>query len=234
MKQSNAIRRLEEILSEAIEEKEKNSAAASILLPKMKLELLPENIVCFYELLSKTKEEAKKIRNRGNIDRDISAISQLNTIFSTSVIWSTPWIDFETQIRDKNILSVLNALANYSHDQNPRVLLEEDILVEIENEFQSLLDNLRNTNLSHDLKKILINNIENIVAAIRTYNLNGTEGLEKSTKSLLSDLLMVENNIKEEDKINPVYNSVRAWGLIIVLWITPRVSASQTLLTTRQ
>jgi hypothetical protein len=221
MKQSNPIRKLEAILSEAIESADKNSAAASILLQKMKLELLPENIIYFYGLLNKAKEEAQIIRNRGNIDRDINAINQLNTIFTTNVIWSTPWINFEVQIRDKNILSILNALANYSHDQNPRFLLEEDILVKIETEFQSLLNELGSASLSHDLKKIIINNIENIITAIKTYNLSGTEGLEKAAKSLLSDLLMVENNIKDEDKINPVYNLARAWGLSIVLWITP-------------
>lgn len=62
MQQSNALRRLEEMLAEAVTSGDRNQPSGPILLKAMKLSAQPQNIVDFYELLNKAEEEARSIR----------------------------------------------------------------------------------------------------------------------------------------------------------------------------
>lgn len=119
------------------------------------------------------------------------------------------------------VLNTLDALANYFHSQNPAILLEQDFLQKLNGEFESLLDGILNSNLSGELKRFLRERLEDILRAIRRYHIDGTEGLEKAAQSLVSDLVMTEFSLKDEDKKNPMYKHIKAWVISLLLYITP-------------
>lgn len=220
MQQSNALRRLEEILTEAIETGDGNQPCGLILLKVMQLGNQVEDLVDFYELLNKAEAEARSVRNKPRLNRYLETIKQLRRLFITKSIWSENWSAFVTDINN-NVLNTLDSLANDFGSQKPTIFLEQEFLKNLKDEFESLLDEVIGSDLSRELKHFLIGRIEDIQKAIRRYQIDGSEGLEKSTKSLLSDLVMSEHYFKAEDKHNYVYKHVKAWILSLIIYITP-------------
>jgi len=218
--QSNALRRLEGILDEAVAYENKKQPAGTVLLKAMKLNQQPENIVGFYELLGKAKEESLRI-NKPKISRYISTLDELHQIFILHHVWTTEWNTFSSHIESRGILNTLDALADFFHAQDPLVFLEQDFLNQLKTEFQSLLESILNSTLSNELKRFLIEKIEDILTAIRRYHIDGTEGLAKAAQSLVSDLVMTEYKIKDADKKNSVYNKAKTWFLGILVLFVP-------------
>ncbi len=221
MKQSNALRTLEIILDEAVTKGEPSQSAGSILLKAMKLDAQPQSLVDFYELLNKAEEEARKLNNIPKINRYIQVIEELHKVFIVNHIWSSPWQTFANHIQTRGVLNTLDALANYLHSQNPEIFLEQDFLKDLNVEFEFLLNKVFDSDLAKELKTYLIDRIEDILKAIRRYAIDGTEGLEKAAKSLVNDLAIIEHNLKDEDKKKTIYQEVKAWGLSLVLFLTP-------------
>jgi hypothetical protein len=105
--------------------------------------------------------------------------------------------------------------------ENPVIFLEEDFLVKLNSEFTLLLEKVLQSDLPRELKRFLIDHIENIVKAIHRYKIDGTEGLKKAAQSLVSDLVMTEHSLKDVDKRSPIYTKIKSWGLSLLLFITP-------------
>ncbi|NJL23120.1 MAG: hypothetical protein HC895_23520 [Leptolyngbyaceae cyanobacterium SM1_3_5] len=187
----------------------------------MKLDDIPENIVDFYELLNKAEEEARSIRNKPNLNRYLRTIKELKQIFVLSPVWSAKWNTFAVHIESKDVLNTLDSLADFYYMQNPTVFLEKDFLEELNGEFESLRDEIQDSTLSRELKRFLIERIEDIQRAIRKYHIDGTEGLEKAAKSLVSDLVMTENTLQDKDRENPVYRHLKAWTFSLLMYIAP-------------
>lgn len=221
MQQSNALRRLDNILTEALDSGNPEHPSGPILLKAMKLAEKPENIIFFYELLSKAQEEARSIKNERKIDRYLRKIEELNKHFCVNNAWSTKWTTFVGLLEQRGILVTIDALANYYYSQNPVIFLEGDLLANLKSEFNSLSEKILESELSKDLKKFLTDRIDEILKAIRRYHIDGTEGLEKAAKSLIGDLVLKEHSLKVEEKNNPIYKRVQAWVLSILFYITP-------------
>lgn len=220
MKQSNTLRRLENILYEAVNNGKNDQNSALVLMEAMNFDSEPQNIVHFYALLLNAKEDAKKI-NIPKIEGYIQVLEELNAIFITSPIWGSQWVTFANHIKSKYILTTLDALANYLHSQEPKIFIEQDFLLELNSELEELLNKILNSDLSKELRRYLSVRIENILKAIRIYTIDGTEGLERATKSLLNDLLLTEHKLKEEDKQNPIYKTFQASVISLSMFFTP-------------
>jgi hypothetical protein len=210
MQQSNALRRLEVILSEAVENGDGAQPAGSILLKAMDLSIDPNNIVNFYELLNKARREAEKIKDVPKINRYIDPLEDLSKLFVVHHLWNINWATFASPIGSGNVLSVLNSLADYYHNQNLTKSLGEEYLVGLSSSFQSLLNEILSSDLSKELKVFLVSRIEDILAAIRRYRIDGTEGIEIAAKLLLSDLVTASPALNDKDKKNSTYNRVVA------------------------
>lgn len=223
MQQSNALRKLEEILTEAVADGDRSRAAGPILLKAMKLseQVTAKDLVDFYELLNKAEEEAKSIRNKPRINRYLQTLDELHEIFIVNSVWNEAWKTFAIHIERGGVLNTLDALADFFYFQSPTRLLEQDFLEKLNDEFKELLDKVVESNLTKELKRFLIERIEDIQKAIRRYHIDGTEGLEKSAKSLVSDLVMAEHSLEDEDRNNSAYKQVKAWVLTFLIYITP-------------
>jgi len=124
-------------------------------------------------------------------------------------------------IKNKNILTVLDALANYFSNKNPRIPLDESFINKLDIEFNSLLQEVIESELSLELKNYLVNKIEDILRVTRKYHISGTNELEKTVKSFTIDLTVTERTIKDEDKENLTYQRLKAWLVSLIIYITP-------------
>lgn len=221
MNQSNALRRLEEILDEAVSKGSSNEHTGGVLLAVMKLKSVPRNIVDIYELFNKAEEEAKKIKNIPKIHRQIKTFDELYHFFLTNHLWGLPWSNFVPHIQNLKALDALDTLANYYHIQNPAIDLEKDFLDKLNGKFRELLDNVTESDLSNELKRFLVEKLENILKALLRYHIDGIKGLEEASKSFISELTMSENKLEVKDKNNPIYSKVTSWGLGLLLYIIP-------------
>jgi hypothetical protein len=221
MHQSSALRKLEKTLDSAITNGNTNKPSGPILLEAMKLSQESQNLVYFYELLVKAKDEVRSIKNNPKINTYLKTLEQLHNIFIVNHVWNTSWNTFADYINQTNVIIVLDSLAHFFYNQNPKIFLEQDFLDKLNDEFKELLDKITESELSKDLKQFLRKRIEDILKAISKYEIDGTEGLEKATKSFVSDLVMSEHSFKDEDKGNPVFKRVKALLFSSLIYITP-------------
>ena len=221
MNQSSALRKLEIILDEAVNNGKAEEVSGVILLQAMKLPKQPENIIDFYELLKRAEREGTKINNVSRIDRYIKVLKELHSFCVTNHLWNTKWSHFVSYIRSRNILNSIDALANYFSSQNPQVFLEEDFINNLYSEFDSLLNQVIESDLSQEFKKSLVNKLGEIIEVLHQYSIDVTGRLATATKLLVSDLVTTEPDLINEDKENKVYKKVKAWAVSLALFLTP-------------
>ena len=177
MNQSSALRQLEFILDEAIKNGDKKAPSGIALMQAMQLEPKPQNFVSFFSLLYNAEEEIKKLGTSSQNERHVFAINRFQEQFILENAWGKQWEHFLNYIEDKNILSLLDNLANNYHSKSPKPFLEEEFLVDLDKEFSSLLSEIVESDISRKLKADIKCHIEDILSAIRNYLINGTEGL---------------------------------------------------------
>ena len=221
MQQSSALQRLEEILTNAVKRGDRDEVSGLVLLTTMNLTHQPRLLVDFYEILNKAEEEARTIKNNERLYRYIQTIEELQDIFIAHHMWREPWSTLASKIEVRGVLNTLDALARFFSSQNPATLLDQDFLEKLETSFKDLLDEILKSDLSNELKRFLIERVEDILRAVRRYHIDGTEGLEKAAKSMVTDLVMAESNLKEQDKSNPKYRHVKALVLGLLIYIAP-------------
>ena len=172
-------------------------------------EMLPDNpphLIDFFSILSTAREEIGRMKDRESSRR---VIEKLNDYFIDHT--DIKWKDFVKYIDDGNIIDLLHSLADHYHTQNPTIFLESDFLDGLKDEFNSLLNEIIDSDLSSNLKSFLTKQIENILYVIRRYSIDGTEGLEKAIKSFFTDLAIVESHLDNKDKKNPIYKNCQSW-----------------------
>lgn len=217
--QGNALRKLDKILSKVLTEKQ-DQGAGPVLLKEMGLKQTPNNLALFFRLMAKAKEEAMSIKKE-NINRYLAAIDDLYNLFFTNSVWDAKLSAFVSPINSRNLLLATDALAEYYHNQNPIFSLEQDFLDYTQKELNSLLEKVIKSDISKDLKSFIESSIGAILKAVRNYQIDGTEELDKIIKSLITELMMKEKSINDKDKNNPAYKKFQAILLSFTLWTAP-------------
>ncbi len=221
IQQSNALRRLEEVLSNALNQGDPKAIAGHVLLDKMQLPRNPIYVLDFYELLNQATEEAINIKNKPKLDGYIQVLGDLQEFFVVNHVWSHQWLTYSSYIDKGNIMNTLDALAEFCGSQNPAILLGKDFLLELNSRLNELLNETLQSDLSKGFKSFIVERIEDIISAIRRYHIHGSEGLEKAAKALIGDMSMVEHTLEKSDRNNPVYKKVVGWGSGILIFLMP-------------
>jgi hypothetical protein len=219
MEQNSALRILENVLSTACET-EANNNFGSIVLLAMQLEDQPGNIIAFYGLLSRAREEATSLKKE-KIERYVKTLDDLYRFFVENNLWGGQKATFYNYIQQRGILNTLDSLADFFGIQSPRMLLNDDFLQSLKLEIDSILENVINSDLSKDIKDFLIKAIEGVLGAIRKYKIDGGEGLEQAIKILVSELVICDHTIKDEDKKEPSYFQTASFFMSFLFWIVP-------------
>jgi hypothetical protein len=221
MIQSSALRRLEEVLTNAMTDGDIRLASGPILLQAMNIEVRPHHLVDFYELLNRAEEEAKCIRTKPKIDRFLQTLEKLHGEFIVRHLWEVPWGALSRYIEDKDLLNTLYSLAEFFHSENPSIFQEADFIDKLSDKFSTLLKEVIQSDLSSELKNFLVIQIEDLLRAIRRYQIDGMEGLKQSAQSLMTSLMMSEHTLQDADKKNYTYAKVKALGLSLLLYLMP-------------
>ena len=222
MQQSNALTRLENILTEAVEKGDKKQASGYVLLTVMGLPPNEsQNFLDFYELLNRAEEETRRLKDINRIERYLKVIVELRAFSASGDLWNSAWENFSNYIEARSVLISLDSLAREFHRQNPSILLEQEFLKKLSSKFESLLRSTLSSDLSKELKRFLVERIEDILTAIRKYHIDGTEGLKKAAQPLVSDLVLQEHRLTDEDKRNPIYSGVIASIVALIQFVTP-------------
>ncbi|NEP01262.1 MAG: hypothetical protein F6K58_21905 [Symploca sp. SIO2E9] len=223
MNQTNALKRLATILEEAHSSGNQDKSSGSVLSKAMNIEAKPRNLIKFCALLNRAEEEARQLKHIGNHDKSIEEIGKLQYLFARSNIWSEKWKTFSDYIENKNIILIISFLADKFHSRNPKLLLSQGFLDELKKKFLSLLGEVQASDLSEPLKTDLNNKIEDVLTAISQYNFEGSGGLERTTNSLLGNLILTEPSLKDEDKENPIYKKFKGLVLGLGLFLSPNI-----------
>jgi hypothetical protein len=220
--QANTLRRLSTILKEAIKNGNKGESIGTVLLKAMDLERRPGNLVEFFEILNKAEYDARRIKKIEDIDIYIKALEDLKDLFIATPVWSLNWGEMASKINNANLVIPVISLASYFDIENPTKILDEEFLKELNDKFQSFINEVDNSEFSGDFRIFITNKIEDILIAVNRYKIDGTEGLEKAAKLFVYDLVVREFNLKEEDKKNALFQKIKAAGMALVLYIVPK------------
>lgn len=220
MGQNNSLRVLERVLTNASSASKAQEKFGLILLKSMGLDIQPQNIIEFYGLLSRARDEAASIKKE-NIERYVQVLDELYVFFVSNDLWNGQSNTFAANIQQKNILNTLDSLADFFGSQNPRIILEDDFLNLLKADFESILNDVSSSELSKGLKKFLTKEIEQILRGISRYKIDGGEGLEKSIKQLISNLVIGDHSIKDKDKKNHIYIGFISLSLSYLIHCTP-------------
>jgi hypothetical protein len=223
MGQNNSLRILERILTIATSDpnSKPQEKFGLILLKSMNLDIQPENMVDFYGILSRARDEAASIQKDNIEERYIKPLDDFYGFFVENDLWNGPYAPFESHIKQKNILTILDSLADFFGDQNPRIMLSDDCLPLLRKEFELVLENVIKSDLSQDIKKFLTKGITQILKGFAKYEIDGGETLEQSIKKLISNLVLSDHNIKSEDRQKPGYTKSVSLILVILIHCIP-------------
>jgi hypothetical protein len=221
MQQSSALHTLETVLSDAVTNGDRSKQSGFILMDAMYLSTRVENLILFYDLLHRSKEEAEKIQRLSNIALHLKALNGLSSNFVANHLWLSPWKSFATYIEDKNILIVLGSLASAFAKEYPHPVLEEEFLGKLSNEFQNLSSEILSSDISKETKDFLLSKVQEILQAIQKCHIYGTEELKKASQSIVSDFLVKESNFQDSDKASSSFTRIKAWGTLLLKFFVP-------------
>lgn len=210
---SNALQRLKEVLSKATEEGDPNQLTGKVLLEVMDLGNESGKLTDFYKLLDQAEEATARVISLSESSSSYKVFKQLKEKFILSHLHSTKWGIFLDYINGANILAFLESTSDLVHTKEPAVLLNEDFLSELRNELEVLFGKILDSELSADVKKCLMKHINNLLIAIRKYNIDGTQGLEQADKLFVSELTLNEPHLSDKDKKNPIYRGFQVLGI---------------------
>ena len=208
--QTSALQKLADLFEKASDKGEISDPSLTVLLEIMKSSCSTDDAIEFFGLLYKAIEELDKI-NILKPKGSRHAIQKLHDFIVKNNLHKMPLTEFNSYIEVSNIIDILISLAKNYKDENPTIFLESDFLDGLKEQFNSLLNEITDSDLSNNLKIFLTKQIEDILYAIRRYSIDGTEGLEKAIKSFFSDLAIVEIHLDNKDKKNPIYKNCQSW-----------------------
>jgi hypothetical protein len=227
MNESNRLRSLHQILNNAILDGIPEENAGYVLLDAMRLERKPYNFMAFYELFSKAKDDALSLMTIENgiykeeYTVQINAITKLQDFFISNNAFAQVWKTFLDEIERGHYMGILSPLAREFRKHNPKIFLEKDFLERFNIDLTKLINEVLESELSPDLKKYIINKIEDLTQSIRRYLIDGTDGLEKIVKSVMCDLTLSEYNLTDRDKKNSKYKKFRSIAFAMLHFCTP-------------
>jgi hypothetical protein len=201
--------------------------AGNVLLDAMGLQPLPYNFILFYELLSRAKDDALSLItiNDGIYEEEykesVIAIQDLQSFCITYHPFSHHWETFVKEIQSGRYISILASLARDFYNRNPKIFLEKQFLEKLSVIFSELINEVFQSELSSDLKQYLINQIEDIIRAIRRYLIDGSDTFEKVVKSSLCDLNLGESSINNTDKENSIFKKYQASMIALFILFRP-------------
>lgn len=172
----------------------------------------PQYIFELYSLTSEAFKEAErldKVRTKKHYGR---LLEDIVDFFGSPGFYSITWHTFQEELLNKRILVSLDSLAESYSNQFPKaVVLNKNALDIIYTKFSKLSKDVTESDLPDNLKSFLFEAIERMLSELRRYNLDGTEGLQRVSKDLISDWLTIAPKIPENEVKKPIMKRTLSW-----------------------
>jgi hypothetical protein len=222
MKNSNSLLNLQDILNVAIKSENTSASISKVLLEAMRQSVAIESptIFDFYKIISYAENEVKYLDDSNEY---LEQIYDLHNVFISRSITVEPWHVVMSDIKKSNVISILKLLGSKIHDRNPFECFEKDFLDSIRQQFDSISDEVRKSNLSSELKRFLLERISSIANAIDLYGISGARALEEANKLMLFDISLKKDTLTEEDKKSPALKRLIATGIALQHFLTPSI-----------
>ena len=160
--------------------------------------------VKIFRIAERIKLQLKTINTLSRREIYDSYISEIsNLIFPLTFVHSVD--SYKNNINDTHLerLHILSDILN-SHNVNEKETSEEEIILYIER-IDEIYEELENSTLNSDAKKILLRCLDSISNAFFDYKTDGSEAFKQALEKIYGTILLERNNInaneaKEEEK----------------------------------
>lgn len=168
-------------------------------------------------LAGETAEEvAELLRVSGNQDFEriftAESLPTIKELFAPHNL-DAPWDDFKKRILDRD-LTALRYCSNLLSKHFEEASIPDSQLKEILAEVEALYSDVWMSELDKDLKKIALENLQNIKNAIHDYNIRGADGLQEAL-ALVVGTAMISGPPAEASTTNLVEKSSKLIDLLI-------------------
>lgn len=233
MEYSSALEQLEEILNLAIsrfrgiDDISTADVINDIMLGRLNSSKKESPISAFDIILNDALKELLSIDAVKKPALNIRISSILSSAF---LDLKQPWTEASKPIVLDRVLESLHLLAALYKNQvqtkalvqetTSLVTLAEDSVNGLIEEFNSLLQGILDSRGSRKLKIFLVKSIEDILGALRQYQIDGDKGLERAVKSIIFDLTQLERQIDEHNKKDPFYKRFKVDIIALLAYLS--------------
>jgi hypothetical protein len=152
MENSNSLINLQNILDIAIKSGDTSASISKVLIDAMKQSSFIKSPTAFdfYKIITYAEHEIKCLDDSSTY---LDCIYDLQKIFTSLNINGEPWSMVLNNLKASNVIVILHLLGSKIHDRNPCVYFEKDLLDTIRQQFDSISEEVKTSNLSPELRR---------------------------------------------------------------------------------
>lgn len=222
MRQVSSIRTLEEVLRKAVKEGSPTHPVGKVITEAMGLTNEPQNMMLFFEIVSRAEQDVRKLQDIDHLEEDIQAIVELQSYLITHFQWGKKWETFESHIQPSGIIRSLKSWAKDYAAQVSEAYIENEFLDELKLSLEEQLIEMSKSDLTWRTKDLLTQKIREILVAIEDCRLYGTHNLKVTTRSTLWECERTLEQIPKKDKSQPawekLFSTLIAVDVVLGLW----------------
>lgn len=214
MEQSNAARRLHDILKHAIATGENDKKIYQVIAEVLNIENPSGEkylFTDFFVLLAEVERIVRQLKRVGNLDEYIDAIREIQSAFFTCGVFQGKWEQLSSTIQSRNLILVLDSCANFIALEQIDPLLSEEQLQKYLQECEDLLQEVMKADLPKDIKTFLIVRLEEICTAIRHYSLGGPERLRTLVEANIGGMILHGAGISLQEEEENILKKIFKW-----------------------
>jgi hypothetical protein len=223
--QDSALRRLHDLLTQAIDSGALASPVSDVLRSVNILNGESMGIIDFFYILRQASVEARKITKPASVNAYIPELDRLQEFVLENDVYKTAWSDFINRINTRNTMPIIDALANYYSSEHPSMSLKEDFLKSLLDELNIILQEATDSDLPRELKRVISSSLNGIIQSIHKYNIDGTDGIRRAVQALIAELLIFESTSIESKPIqtNNVLRKASIIGCLLLSLLRPSI-----------
>jgi hypothetical protein len=214
MGQTNAARRLHDILEEALRIGNREQLIYQVLAVPLSISAPDENqyrFLDFFYLMSEVERLINQLKKVSNLEKYVKIVNNLQSLFFTYGIFQGKWGSIEGAIQSNNTLLILNSCADFIAREKLEISLEQERLQEFLQQCEDLLTEIDSSDFPEDIKTFLVIRLEEICTAIRHYKIGGPERLRMVVESSIGAIVLRHESLELDPSTKPLMNKIFGW-----------------------
>ncbi|MGM3304798.1 hypothetical protein ACSQ6I_02250 [Anabaena sp. WFMT] len=235
MEELNPVRRLHDILKDAVENGENEFSTGDVLQKYIKANNLSSRsqlLIEFMVILREAEQVVENLKTGKNIHSYLKPIQSLQNIFF-DLGFNLTWPQVRERIVTQNLVYLLDICADSITIEANKSYISESELQEFLEKFQSLLQEVDASDLEDNTKIFLKLRLEELCEAIRQLSFEDPEALRETVNATVGKIVIGSIQITQEDREKSTFKDVVEWvgkfGAIVTLsrttqeWLVPQL-----------